>query len=132
MTTTQQERTFYIAKFEVHYSRVLQIVAKALVQSQVLALNIDQLKREKPTFKEMANILSKIQKKMNPVAAALGLEYDATVLDEYIDLMHKMADAIENDDTDELQGTSKNYPMKNKINLVPIRNNIDLIEVDAF
>lgn len=100
---TPQERSSYIVIFEGHYSRVLQIVVKALAQSKLLALDTNLLKLERPTFKERANILTEIQKIMLPVASALGLIYDATVLDEYINLMHQMADAIEDSDTNELQ-----------------------------
>ncbi|MDC9605604.1 hypothetical protein [Xenorhabdus griffiniae] len=103
MTEMQKERAYYIAIFESHYNRVLQIVVKALAQSKLLALNTALLKQESPTFKERANILSDVQKVMRSVADTLGLNYDATVLDEYIDLMHKMADAIEDNNADELQ-----------------------------
>ncbi|HHN8405174.1 TPA: hypothetical protein ACRRXZ_003753 [Morganella morganii] len=98
MTSIEYDVRTYIAAFHGHYNRVLGIVAHALSQSKMFSLNLSLLSAESPSFKERANILSEVQSKFIPLAESLGLEYDASVLDEYIALMHEMADAIDNND----------------------------------
>ncbi|MEQ5622506.1 hypothetical protein [Providencia rettgeri] len=102
MNPSEHEQNIYIAAFHGHYNRVLEIVARALSQTKMLSLDLNILSQETPSFKERANILSKVQAALIPLADSLGLDYDACVLDEYIGLMHEMADAIDNRDEDSL------------------------------
>ncbi|MER1962336.1 hypothetical protein KC821_14665 [Proteus vulgaris] len=98
MAPQEYDTKIYIAAFHGHYNRVLEIVAHALAQSKMVYLDLNILSKETPSFKERADILSKVQEMFVPIAKTLSLEYDAFILDEYIRLMHQMADAIDNKD----------------------------------
>ncbi|WP_210453097.1 hypothetical protein [Pantoea ananatis] len=92
----------FTAAFEGHYSRVLGIVARALAQTKIFSFSPELLQQENPTYRERAKVLTEAHEIMKSAANMAGLEYDASVLSEYIQLMHDMANAIDSGDRDEL------------------------------
>jgi len=98
-----QHEAVYKAAFEGYYARVLHIVYRSLSQTKLFAGAIGILQQENPSYKERANILSEVHCEMDKVAEALKLDYQSHVLEEYIDLMHRMADAIDTGNEEELK-----------------------------
>ncbi|MGK4331015.1 hypothetical protein [Lonsdalea quercina] len=97
-----EDMALMAAAFEGHYSRVLAIVARALSTTKTFSFAPEFLQQENPSYKHRANILTKAHSVMKTIADMLGLNFDADVLDEYIALMHEMANAIDSADKEKL------------------------------
>lgn len=98
MTQNEKHDPFpavFNAAFEGHFSRVLGIVARALAQTKMFSFAPELLQQENPSYIARAELLTKAHEIMVAAAEMAGLEYDASVLGEYIDLMHEMANAID-------------------------------------
>ncbi|MEP8680830.1 hypothetical protein ABKV33_07780 [Enterobacter ludwigii] len=102
MTLSSEDKALMSAAFEGHYSRVLAIVARALSTTKTFSFAPEYLQQENPSYKYRADILTKAHSVMVTIADMLELDFDASVLGEYIDLMHEMADAIDAGDKDRL------------------------------
>ncbi|ELY6375174.1 hypothetical protein BS419_18460 [Cronobacter sakazakii] len=89
--------------FDGLYSRILHVVARALSQTKLFSFDIEYLQAENPSYRERADILSSIHDDMRKVADALGFDYQADVIGEYVQLMHQMASAIEDGNQEKLQ-----------------------------
>ncbi|MEN4604061.1 hypothetical protein ABEG90_15750 [Pantoea agglomerans] len=92
----------FVAAFEGHFAKVLGIVARALAQTKLFSFSPELLQHENPTYRERAELLTKAHEIMKSAAGMAGLDYDASVLSDYIQLMHDMADAIDSGNRDEL------------------------------
>lgn len=102
MTLSNEDKALMAAAFEGHYSRVLAIVARALSTTKTFSFAPEFLQQENPSYKHRADTLTKAHSVMTTIADMLGLDFDASTLGEYIDLMHRMADAIDSGDKDTL------------------------------
>lgn len=102
MTLSNEDKALMSAAFEGHYSRVLGIVARALSTTKTFSFAPEYLQQENPSYKYRADILTKAHSVMVTIADMLGVDFDAAVLGEYIDLMHDMADAIDAGDKEKL------------------------------
>ncbi|WP_439084471.1 hypothetical protein [Serratia bockelmannii] len=103
MSPELQHEAVYKAAFEGFYGRVLHVVYRALSQTKLFAGAIGILQQENPSYKERAALLSQVHAEMDKVACVLRLDYQSAVLGEYIALMHRMADAIDSGNEDELK-----------------------------
>lgn len=101
--TPQEEQNLYKVLFEGFYARILHVVSRSLSQTKRFSFDIEYLQGENPSYKERAQSLSEAHEDMKKVAGVLHFDYEAEQIGEYVDLMHKMADAIEAGDEDVLK-----------------------------
>lgn len=102
MSADKLNPTFFKVAFDGFYSRILQVVARSLHQTKMFSFSIEYLQQENPSYKERADVLSEIHAEMNKLSEALGLDYQASVIGEYVDLMHELANAIDEGNEDRL------------------------------
>lgn len=93
----------FSAIFYGYYYRVLEIANRALHQAKLRSIEV--LQKENPSYKELAENLYQIHDKLSKIAPALGLDYDASKLEDYVNLVNDMAIAIDAGDSDTLNST---------------------------